>query len=307
MAQQSKIENNISVLESMVLESWTDAFNIISPEKKDYGKIWGLIKETGRMFKGAKFDNKQVREDLWNRLQVVVDRMKQEREEHTERMANKKASSEGHLQTIKNMLPMTREGEGFADVAIALATAGGSVAIKLTADAIFGEEDEELNRLHRAGDAIKSAGQYLSEHKEEMFGNDKKTAFERIQWAREQLNKEWDDYKGRKHQAKQERQRQWETKNEERRAKHNAWRERTNEFISKQRSWVSKMEGVIAAKETNISKLYDDIRDSNNSGFISRAEGWIENDRDAISEIQLKIDDAEERIRDAESKLQNSE
>lgn len=273
MADQKEIEQAVSQLNGMINGTLSDAFNFFSDGKKNYKAIWDQIRETGKLFKGSHFESKEKRQEVWNEFQSLVKQMKERREEHQRNLDRKSENSERHYNAIVNMLPMSREGEGFVDTVIAIGTGGLSVGAKLAADAIFGEEDEERARLLRAGEAIKDAGQYLSSNKTEMTFEDKNRSFEKTKWARERLDKEWEDYNGRKRAVKAQKQSEWEKKrlaHEERQAE---WRAKTGGFVEKQREWVSKMERAISSKETNISKLQSQIYESSNSNWISRAEG----------------------------------
>lgn len=306
MADLRDIKHNVSELERMMFGSFADSLNFMSDEKKDYRAIWALIRQTGQSFKGTKFDNPKQREELWNRFQKVVERAKADREKHAKAMEEKKRSSARNLTYIKGMLPMTREGEGFADLTIAIATGGLSIGAKLAADAVFGEEDEELKRLQKASAAVKEAGQYLKDHKGEMFNTDKSEAYEAIRWSQEKLNEEWSEYKGRKKRQREARDQEWQRIQVERKAKHEAWRSKTKDFIERQESWISRMEGKIQSKRNNISKLESQIYDSRSDSFISRAQGWIAEDRAAISDMEEKISDAKMRVSEARGKLQAS-
>ncbi len=198
MSQQDEIERAVARRESLSDVS-TGFFDF--PGKKDYRLIWNTIRDTGRMFKGTKFDNRAVREDFWECFQAVVEHMKQEHEEYSRAMDRKMDRSASHLAHIQRILPSPGE-DGAGDLALLLATNGLSMSVKAAVDMLPGEFDEERDRLQRARAAVKEAGQNLSANKAEMLRKHKDAAFEKIKSTREQLDREWDAYKGRRQQAR---------------------------------------------------------------------------------------------------------
>ena len=89
------------------------------------------------------------------------------------------------------------------------------------------------------------------------------------------------------------------------RAKHEEWERKTRDFIDRMEALMSKNEDVIARLEGQIDHCEDLLANARGDDFASQVQGWIDEKRRKIEDIQETNREIREKIRDAESRLTN--
>jgi len=281
------------------LETLADA---AEGKRTKWRDVWSEIKNIGQVFKESRFPTAQDRQAAWHRFQSIVERIKISQEQARHEFDEKVRESERHLEQIRSYVWKATPSSEYAETILSLVT--GAFLIKLTLDAFLGPFDERKFELQRCSEALKEGWSYLSEHKGEMLGKDKKEAFDALSSASDSLGKEWDIWKEGRAQAvehyKNQKQEAWEA----RQGKREAWEARMRENISKLEGRLDQLESALEHRQNNLSKLKD-MRDSARSEFYrEQVDAWVEDEHDRIDEIEKKIDQIKAWISETETKLQ---
>jgi len=265
--------------------------------------VWSEIKNIGQGFKEVRFPSPQERQAAWKRFQGIVGRVKTSQQRASEAVEKNFRESERHLEQLRSYAWKATPSSGSADAIIAIATGGLSVLVQAGLDAILGPFDERKLELQRCNEILKEGWAYLSDNKGEMLGKHKKEAFDALSKASDSLGSAWDMWKTGRQEAADHYRSQKREAWEARQAKHEAWETRTRERLANLEDRVSRLEGVLEHKRSNLSKL-EDMRDSAHSDtHRERVDGWIEEERDKIADIERKIDQIKGWIAETESKL----
>jgi hypothetical protein len=297
MSSVTSIEGALSHLEQVV-----DSFG---HERINWSDVWSVIK--GINFKDAYFESHADRQRLWERKEELVAEIRalQERD-----FANRKHFADGsvaHLARIKSIADQAQpEKSSFNEMLLNIVTGGGWWLVSSTIEDLFGQFDEEKDRLQARSDILKRSGLYLSEHKGEMRGADKQEAFEYIKIIRSTLDDDWDEWK-------RARQRAWEERNQARAEKQYAWEEKQRRWREGQRSFVESLEGnaerlreIAEHKRSNLENLLERYEHSNRNKR-AQIEDWIEETRQAIGDIEEKVSDIMAKVQEVLDKLEESD
>jgi chromosome segregation ATPase len=297
MSSVASIEGALSYLEQVV-----DSFG---HERINWSDVWSVIK--GINFKDTYFESHADRQRLWERKEELVAEIRtlQERD-----FANRKHFADGsahHLARIKSIADEAQpERSSFNEVLLNIATGGGWWLVSSTVEDLLGQIADEKDRLHARRDILNRAGHYLSEHKGEMRGADKREAFEYIKIIESSLNRDWDEWN-------RARQRAWEERNQARAEKQHAWEEKQRRWREGQRAFVDKLEGSADYYRGKLDKHRDNLENLleryERSGASKRAqiEEWIEETRQAIDDIEAKVSDIMAKVQEVRDKLEESD
>lgn len=148
--------------------------------------------------------------------------------------------------------------------------------------------------MKEKGRHLREAGQLLSRYKHEMTREHKDEVFERIKDIREQHDIFWGRY--REHQ--EEKQRQYERKRD------NA-RERIEANLEKNQEQLRKAEDALERQKQHRLDLEEQISSAWSDDFRDRAEGWLDETNDKISDIESSIERIEGWIEEGRDRLRN--
>lgn len=97
----------------------------------------------------------------------------------------------------------------------------------------------------------------------------------------------------------------WQSAVSHQRAKHEEWERKTRDFIERMKALIDKNENVIARIEGQIDHCEGLLATARGDDFASQVQGWIDEKRRKIEDIQETNREVSAKIRDAESKLSN--
>ena len=152
------------------------------------------------------------------------------------------------------------------------------------------------------GQQLREAGNLLKKHKHEMIGEHKAEIHERIVSIREEHDKFWEryrEYQQEKQQIYQQKKKAWE---EGQIRRQNA-KERIEANIDKNKESLRKAEDALDRQKQHRRDLEDKISSAYSDSFRERAEGWLDECNDKISDIEASIDRLESWIQEGRDKL----
>ena len=136
-----------------------------------------------------------------------------------------------------------------------------------------------------------------------MFRNDKDEAFNSLKRAQDQLNAAWDQWKEGKAELFRKRNDERERKQEEYERKKREWESRTRDNIASLEERRTKLELVLERRKDRRSDLDDKKYNARSDSFRSVVEGWIDENEDAIREIERKLSNVNDWIDEAYKRL----
>lgn len=152
------------------------------------------------------------------------------------------------------------------------------------------------------GQQLRQAGILLTQYKLEMLAEHKADIHERIVSIRQEHDKFWDRYKAcneERQKVREEKRRAWE----EGQARRENARERIKANIEKNRENLDKARDALERQKQRRRDLEDQIASAWSDGFRERAEGWLDECNEKISDIEDSIDRIKGWIDDGESRL----
>lgn len=173
----------------------------------------------------------------------------------------------------------------------------------MTLEALLGKFDDQFQTLKQCQKNIDEAWAYFSSHKSEMTSTDKTTAYELLQKTKKQLDQHWQEWKERRHELIAQRNRERDERREEREAKRERWLQNQREFISRLEGAEFKLTGALARRQEHLDELISQRDSAWSDKFRERVEGWIDEERQNITEIEAKLDDVRTKLSDAKIRL----
>jgi hypothetical protein len=152
------------------------------------------------------------------------------------------------------------------------------------------------------GQQLREAGNLLTKYKHEMTSEHKAEIHERIVSIRKEHDCFWEryrDYQNERQKIYEEKKKAWE---EGQTRRENA-KERIQANVEKNKESLRKAEDALERQKQHRSKLQDDISSAYSDGFRERAEGWLDECNDKISDIESSIDRIETWIQEGKDKL----
>ena len=150
---------------------------------------------------------------------------------------------------------------------------------------LFGFMPPDIEEMKCLGRKLKDAGQMLSRHKGEMFGEHKQECFSGIQEMRKVHDAWWEMLTQHRSQSFEERQ------------------ARTRANLEKNYEQHRKAAAALESCRAHADELRDQIASAWNDDFRSRAEGWLAELEDKIRDIESSLERIEGWIRENESRL----
>ncbi len=285
-----------------LIDHLSDVIDAHNDGATNWKAVWDDIRTISASFKTVRYPTREERQGAWDRKQSLIDQIRVLQDSEYARRRQFSATSEKHRSTIESLADAGKPDSGFGDIALAMATGGLSLIGKRIMDDIFGETDEIKEELDRRSLALNEAGWYLRDHKGEMKRADKDAAFQYIASIRESLNDDWSKWKQAKSAAHEERQRQWEYRQRERSDKRERWLNSQHDFIELLESKIERLEPILENKRNNLDKLHD-MQSTARGDFSDTVDGWIDECQASISDLESKIDAAQEKIREVRAGL----
>ncbi|MCR8559303.1 hypothetical protein KXD93_16720 [Mucilaginibacter sp. BJC16-A38] len=154
------------------------------------------------------------------------------------------------------------------------------------------------------GKKLNEAGKYFSSVKHEMTGDDKSTVFNKIKEIRESHDEFWTNFKDRSqelHEAKEDRRKDYEERQERKERAKNS----LIENIENNREKLEKAEHALAKQELHRDDLEEKLESAYSDSFRERCDGWLDECKEKISDIESYIDKLKSWIYDGEDRLRN--
>lgn len=286
MGDYNNVKRKISKLESMIPKGF------FSTDKPNWKSIWQQIKVVGSSFKGIKFPTKEEHQQSWDKFQGIVNEVKRRQKEEQDKWNRKKVESGRLRDSIISQAHSVKLPSGIADLILLIATGGISGIL----NAIMGPFDEKKRELQSAGVRLRKGWDMLNEYKVNMLGRDKHDAFQALNEAKENLDREWDAYK-------RERQKVYDNYQRERERKQQAWRQRTEENIRKLDDRRDRLNSVLSHKESHLEELHRNLSEAWSDDYRSRISGYIAEEESNIQDIRDKLINIEGWLYEAREKL----
>ena len=282
------------------IDGLEDTVDGAKPFRTKWGAAWGEIRSISAAFKETRFKENAQRQEAWRRFQSLVSRVKEIQSEEDRRREDFKRTSQRHKDEI---LACASQAEPPSEVGSALLSVIMPVIplVEAAVNAVLPgpEIDETLRSLQYCSRKMKEGWNLLSDYKEEMTGKDREEAFQRLKYAQEVLNDAWGKWKDLKARVNEVR----EQAREARRERHEQWVERQRANIAKLEDRIERLNSVLSHKESHLDDLYDKRDSARGDDFRSVVEGWIDDEQRAISDIKGKIEQVEDWLDEARSKL----
>jgi hypothetical protein len=278
------------------IDQLASQFESPSSDRRDWKALWSTIKELSSDFKGVRYPTRDERNAAWSRFQSIVQNIKQAQAKEFEQRNARVEQSTAHLSQIQSLASSAGTDDAFVELILHVATGGMTLIAKLALDALLGKSDEEFQRLQGRSEIMKRAWAYLSDHKTEMTGRDKATAYALLEKTKERLDNDWGRWKTHRQEIVAER-------NREREAKRQEWRVGQRQFIERLEGAEYKLEAAISRRQEHLSKLIGQYESAWSDGYRERVQGWIEEERSNIADIESKLEDVRAKLSEARLRL----
>jgi predicted RNase H-like nuclease (RuvC/YqgF family) len=232
----------------------------IGVERHDWKVFWDFAKEIQAGFNsGVRYPSKQLRQDAWNRFNGL--RSEGSRRGNSERM-HLAARSKQHRDNLFSKC----SGIGWSAFL----------------DDLFFFDQTTVEEMKTRGRYLSEAMKYLSEHKHEMLGDDKRICYERIQEVKEEHERFWAQYRRSKELRRSERA------------------ERCRANLERNRDKYRRTADALERFRDKAEELRDKISSSTSDKWIEIWSGWL-------SETEAKIDDIESQLRRIDEWIEEDE
>ena len=226
---------------------------------RDYRSFFKHAGEIRALFKTLKPFQRDDRERLWNRLNVVCDEVSRVRDSARQ---DRETKSANHKQWILKLV------------------------FNAEVTTLFGFDPPDVEAMKAYGAKLNEAARYLSDYKTEMLGADKAECFARITEVREQHDLWWADLK----QHKQRRHQDWEERTRQNIASN-------YERLRKAQGALQSVESHADDLRAKISSAWNDDFAARASEWLSEAEDKIRDITEHIAKIEQWIAEDEEKLR----------
>jgi chromosome segregation ATPase len=264
----SKVSASQSLFGSFQPHQWNDVFELIKEIQEDF-------------MKGIRYPSKAERDEAWQTFfNLREDAYRLRREQFQEK-------SQQHYNEIGRYL-RDAYWNALEDEIGDVFTLGLMRTTK---------ED-----MKRKGQQLREAGQLLSKLKHEMTNEHKAEIHERIVKTRENHDVFWErhrEYQKEKQQIYEQKKQSWE----EGQTRRQQAKERIAANIDKNKESLRKAEDALDRQRQHRRKLEDDIASAYSDSFRERAEGWLDECNDKISDIEESIQRLESWIQEGRDKL----
>jgi hypothetical protein len=272
------LDRKINRLDSLVSEA--QGFSFFAFQKWD--ETFELIKEIQEDFKKKiRYPTKAERDAAWQRFF----NLREEAYQTKRKLAEDK--SKDHFNEINRLLG-DADYSGFVETIMNITTMG---LLQTTPD-----------DMKWKGKKLREAGQLFKSVKHEMTREHKAEIHERIVSIRESHDAYWERYREyREERAKihEEKRRAWE----EGKARREAAKERIRANIEKNEEKLSKARDALRRHQQRCDDLRDQIASAWSDSFRDRAEGWLDEAEEKVTDIEQHIERLESWISEDEAKL----
>lgn len=273
------LDRKINDLESKVASSITFWGNY---DRDKINDAIELAKEIQADFKKKiRYPSKIERDEAWQRFFNLREKAYQIKHQAIEDLSNE------HYKEINGYL-IDADYSKLGDVILTVLTIG---LLSITKEDMIWK-----------GKQLREAGQLFKQYKYEMTKDHKAEIHERIVSIREDHDNYWQvyrDYQEEKQKIYEEKKQAWE----ERQTRREQAKERIEANIEKNRENLRKAEEALERQKQRRSDLEDQISSAWSDSFRERAEGWLDECNNKISDIEDSIDRLEGWIREGEDKL----
>ncbi len=247
---------------------------LFAAERHDWRPVFSQAKEIQAAFSaGLRYPSREQRDVAWRRFNDARTLLHERSNEERSRLRDESEQLRDEIIAfVKNL-----EYERFLDVA-------------------FFFDPTSAAEMKVAGERLKEAGHMLSNNKHRMLKEHKDECFERFQ----EIRRSHDDFWGRYKSASEERR--------EAGARRRADAvDRIQGNIRANQDRLSKAQGAYSKVEANLEANQAKLDGARSSEFADRVRGWIDEDRQKLSDISDSIDRIRGWIREGEDTLRDFE
>jgi len=286
------------------IQDFENSYSNGRPQGMKWRQIWDEIKAISAAFKGVRFPTRQEHQEAWEQFQSAVQNVKERQSEEREENEKKTKRSDEHKWHIKSLANAGTPPSGLADAIFSIFTfPAQAIADVMTALLPGGPIDQKKGELQHYSKKLEEGWNYFKEHKNEMFRNDKDEAFNSLKSAQDQLNDAWEQWKDGKDNLIDKRNEERERKQEEYERKKGEWESRMRDNIATLEERRTKLELALERRKDRRGDLEDKRDSARSDSFRSVVEGWIDENEEAISEIERKLSNLNDWIDEAYDKL----
>lgn len=234
--------------------------------------FWNEVKEIGECFKNRdlRYPTHAERNQAWARFQALVSRTKQTRQERSEGLRRDLVAE---LDAI--YLPLGGIFSASVGVVAATFSAVGAPGLPVM-------ESSEKSLLRSAGADLKEVRTRYHEEKHTLTREDNDAVWKRIQQLHDEIQGAWEACEEAEQQGRLSRL-------------HEA-KARKEELLERLTDRRARIEDNIAANEERLENARGDE-------YREKVEGWLEEGREQLEQLNERIDNVEAAIRDIEEKI----
>lgn len=264
----SKISASQSIFGNYLPHQWNEVFDLIKEIQEDFKK-------------NIRYPTKAERDEAWQKFfDLRNDAYRIRREQQEEKSQRHYNEIEGYLRDAYWNGLEDEIGDMFT----------------------FGLMRTTKEDMKWKGQKLREAGNLLTKYKHEMIRDHKAEIHERIVLIRENHDVFWNrykDYQQKKQQIYEQKKQAWE----EGQVRRQNAKERIEANIEKNEESLRKAENALDRQKQHRSKLEDDISSAYSDSFRERAEGWLDECNDKISDIEDSIEKLESWIQEGRERL----
>lgn len=250
-------KRNAQTIEAEIVSLESDHRNLFS-RHYNYKAFWAHANRISSLFRELKPLSRESRETLWSRFSGLCDAAKKSQ---TEQRESRQYHSARLRSDILSQIEAARP------------------------NSLFGFDPPDMEEMKRLGEALRKAGQMLSENKERMLGEHKQECFQRIQEVRKAQDAWWEHLKQRTTEQRTERE------------------ERARRNLEKNYERHRKATEALAQYRTKADELRDKISTAWNEDWAEGAGQRLSELEDKIQDIERSISQIEDWIREDEGRL----
>lgn len=262
--------------------------------KTDWKEHWASIRAVRDAFKGVRFSTREGRQETWDRFQSAVTNFKAKQDRYFQERRSDAEASRHHLGEVRSRANFDHVSDGMILLDI---LAGPSTMIaKIPMDALFGQSDEEKERLQLYARRMKGAWSYFQSHKDDLRGPDRGAAYSALREAQERLDDMWANWKN-------ERQRIFDESQAKRKARSEEWRARQESYIERLEGACERIERKLRNREAHIDDLRDKYESARSSEYRERVSAWLSEAKAERDALRQQLEEVEGKLAEARGRL----
>ena len=276
------------------------------PQRGYWSRAWNEVRGIGAAFRETVFLTRDERQELWQRFQELVTRLRERSEESKAQAAERqrgwerRASASEHLRDELRSKAQSARPAGELERAVANMILLPLKILQGLIGRIAGVDSYELaeirDELQSCSAQLKEAWERFGAEKEVLLPRDRQEAYAELRKAQELLDEAWRRWKERKAAERGERPR---ARAEGRERFH----ERVRQNIASLEEKREKAESARDRQREHLSDLRDKYESAWNESFKERCEEWIEQGEAKLASIEEHLERLDGWLAEQRAKL----